>query len=102
MSFRKTNTRPNVIKIEKNIPVPHWIVNRSSKYGFLKTLEIGDSFLINGDTPDFHPKSAASGCYSYAMMLRKKGGLHRDYRISCRTLDGTFAQPKQVRIWRVQ
>lgn len=36
--------------IEKNIPIPH---KRSSKrkheYAFLRQLEIGDSFLINGE-----------------------------------------------------
>ena len=93
---------PNVIKIEKNIPVPHWTANRRSRYSFLENLEVGESFLINGDTPDYTPKSAASSCYTYAMILRKKGGLHRDYRISCRTIKVTFSNPKQVRIWRVQ
>jgi hypothetical protein len=102
MSLRNNNARPNVIKIEKNIPVPKWIPNRNSRYSFLKTLEVGDSFLINGDTPDYNPKSAASSCYSYALMLRRKGGLHRNYRICCRTLVGTFKNPRQVRIWRVQ
>ena len=91
---------PNVIKIEKNIPMPSRnYFGRGSRYGFIKDLEVGDSFVINGNTPDFTPKSAMSTVYSVAHSLRKKG---HDFRVSCRILAGTNRKPLSVRIWRTR
>ena len=92
---------PNVIKIEKNIPMPvRTYFGRGSRYGFIKDLEVGDSFVINGNTPDFTPKSAMSTVYSVAHSFRKKTG--RDFRVSCRILAGTNRNPLSVRIWRTK
>ena len=93
---------PNVIKIDRNVPVPKMVCRRSSRYSFLRDLDVGDSFVINGSTPDFNPKGAISSCYTYALTLRRRGGMYKNFRIACRTLEGTFKRPKEVRIWRVQ
>ena len=93
---------PNVIKIDRNVPVPKMLYHRTSRYDFLKHLDVGDSFVINGDTPDYNPKQASSSCYSFALSLRRKGGMHKNFRIACRTLEGSFRRPRSVRIWRVQ
>ena len=91
---------PNVIRIEKNVPMPtRNYFGRESRYGFIKDLEVGDSFIINGNTPDYTPKSAMSTVYSLAHSLRKKGS---DFRVSCRILAGTNRNPSSVRIWRTQ
>ena len=92
----------NVIKVDRHVPMPKMVYHRTSRYGFLKELEVGESFLINGSTPDYHPKKSTSSCYSYALNLRRKGGMYKNFRVSCRTLKGTFRNPKEVRIWRVQ
>ena len=90
-----------VIQIEKHIPMPAQRGDGSSKYDFLKDLELGDSFVIDDNTPDFDPKEALSSCYSYAYKLREKGGEFGGFRISARTLRGNTKRPRSVRIWRV-
>ena len=99
---------PNVIKIEKNIPMPtRTYFGRGSRYNFIKDLEVGDSFVINGNTPDYTPKSAMSTVYSMAHAIRKKGkknlnSNYSDFRVSCRILSGTNRKPLSVRIWRTK
>ena len=105
----------NVIKIDKNIPLPKVThANRRSHFHFLKSLEVGDSFIVNGNTPNLNPKSAMTACYSLAKKYRdlsvrgdKDGKVVSDYqlrnfRISIRTQEGTSLKPKSVRIWRVR
>ena len=99
----------NVIKIDKNIPLPKVThANRHSHFHFLKSLEVGDSFIVNGNTPNLNPKSAMTACYSLAKKYRDlsvRGGSDyqlRNFRISIRTQDGTSLKPKSVRIWRVR
>ena len=48
----------NVITIEKNIPIPEPRIagGRKFLYGFLRSVEVGDSFVINGNTPGFTQK----------------------------------------------
>ena len=99
----------NVIKIDKNIPLPKVThTNRRSDFHFLKSLEVGDSFMVNGNTPNLSPKSAMTACYSLAKKYRDlsvKGGSDyqlRNFRISIRTQEGTSLKPKSVRIWRVR
>ena len=94
--------KPNVIHIEKHIPMPKQTYRRSSKYQFMKRLEVGDSFIIDNNNPDFTPREAVSSIYSYVHMLRKKGGMYRNFRIAIRTLKGSFKQPTSVRVWRIQ
>ena len=91
----------NVIKIDKHVPMPAQRGNGSSKYDFLKELEIGDSFVIDDNTPDFDPKEGLSSCYSYIYKLRQQGGEFRGIRISARTIRGNTKRPRAVRIRRV-
>ena len=89
------------IKIEKHIPVPEARNFGVSKYKFLESLEIGDSFIVDINTAGFSPKESPAGCYNYAQKLREKGGKFRDFRVASRLLGGTTRRPKSVRIWRV-
>ena len=97
----------NVIKIDKNVPLPKATTyhggNRRSQFHFLKELEVGDSFEVNGNTPDIRPKTAMTACYTLAKKYRGLGVYKfKDFRISVRTLHGTSAKPKTIRIWRVR
>jgi len=85
----------NVITIEKNVPRPN--VHRGTggltpKYDFLSTLEIGDSFVINGNMPDYKP-TCSSTLYAQA----KERGL----KVSIRTEEGPAKLPTRIRVWRV-
>ena len=96
---------PNIIKIDKNIPLPRpnlYGRQRPSKFDFITELDVGDSFEVNGNTPDLKPSSVAHSCYSVAGKVRKKGGIHRNFRVACRTLEGTTLKPLKVRVWRIQ
>ena len=48
----------NVITIEKDIPIPP-IASKGEhgKYRFVNQMQVGDSFVINGNTPDITPKA---------------------------------------------
>ena len=71
----------NVIKIDKHVPLPKAATYQGgsprSRFHFLKTLEVGDSFEINGNTPGISPKSAMSACYLLAKNYRQLG----DYKV---------------------
>ena len=94
----------NIIKIEKNIPIPQirWGDGKVSRLNFIKDLDIGDSFVINGQTPDITPLSALNAAYSLAHKLRKEGGINFNFKVTCRVIDGSHSKPKAVRIWRVR
>ena len=94
----------NIIKIEKNIPIPEvrWGAGKPSRLNFIKDLDIGDSFVINGQTPDITPLSALNAAYSLAHKLRKEGGETFNFKVTCRVIDGSHSKPKAVRIWRVR
>ena len=94
--------KANVIQIEKHVPMPRQRNTGRSKFQFLKRLEVGDSFVIGNDNPDLTPRGSISSMYSYVHMLRKKGGMYRNFRIAIRTLKGSFKQPTSVRVWRIQ
>ena len=71
-------TVPSVIKVESNIPIPTMRTGtgRPSKYNFIETLEIGQSFAINGDTPHFKAKTVGSSskfCKSTSSTIQPKG-----------------------------
>ena len=87
----------NVITIEKNVPIPEPRVAGGGKYRyrFLKSVEIGDSFVINGNTPGFTPKGVRQ--YLYCQHCKKHG---RRYTI--RTLSGPNEKPTAIRAWRIQ
>jgi len=91
---------PNVIKIRDNVPLPTPTMSRQlSKYGFISTLEVGQSFEINGDTPDYKAKSLAPAAYAVAKHIRKHTR-DRKFTVSCRTLKGTCKEPVIVGCWR--
>ena len=85
----------NVITIEKNVPRPPIRMRdgKRAKYDFLSTLEIGDSFVINGNMPDYKP-----GCSSTLYAQAKD----RDLRISIRTEEGPSDKPTRIRVWRTE
>ena len=96
---------PNVIKIDKDIPIPAPKTfsggrPRRSKFHFLRELSVGDSFEVNGNTPGLKPTNVMTACYTLASKYRKLGGMYRDFRITCRTLEGTSLKPLKIRVWR--
>ena len=86
----------NIITIEKNIPIPKLMHGYGRvRYKFLENMEIGDSFVINGNTPDFTPKGVRQYLYS---QHSKKDAI----RFTIRTLSGPNDQPTAIRAWRVK
>ena len=86
----------NVITIEKNIPIPAIVNGRgcAEKYNFIKSMEIDDSFKINGVTPDFSPVGVRAHVYGL------NSNTDRSYTI--RTIEGKSSKPKAIRVWRVK
>ena len=84
----------NVITIEKNIPIPEltWIGSNAIKYRFIESMEVTDSFSINGNTPDFSPIGVRA--YVYGL----NSNTDRTYTI--RTIRGESSSPEEIRIWR--
>ena len=92
-------TVPNVIKIRSNVQLPapkHLVL---SKYGFISTLEVGESFEVDADTPDFKAKSLAPAAYSIAKHVRTTTR-NKKFTVACRTLHGTCKNPTAVGVWR--
>ena len=90
----KTMNNTNIITIEKNVPVPSIITRTRDKYMFLQNMVVGDSFVINGSTPDFSPDSTRN--YVYAEHSKK-----HNRRYTIRTLSGHCEKPTAIRVWRV-
>ena len=91
---------PNVIKIRDNVPLPApRMTLQLSKYGFISALEVGQSFEINGDTPDYNAKSLAPAAYAVANHVRRHT-TNTKFTVSCRTLKGTCKEPVIVGCWR--
>ena len=88
-------SKPNVITIEKNVPIPElsWSCN-TTKYNFMDNLELTDSFYINGNTPDFSPVSVRS--YVYGLNSKT------DRKYTIRTIEGPSKNPVAIRIWRTK
>lgn len=86
-------SQTNVITIEPNIPLPA-VIGRGdgTKYNFIDTMQINDSFVINGNTPDFSAISVRAHVYK----LNSK--TERNYTI--RTLSGQSTNPIAIRVWR--
>ena len=86
---------PNIITIEKNVPIPDLTWGCSKiKYSFVERMEVGDSFYINGVTPDFTPLSVK------AHMYKLNSETDRTYTV--RTVEGTSQDAKAVRVWRTK
>ena len=56
--------KTNIITIEKNVemPTPRGYTSHE-KYNFVEKMEVGDSFVINGNTPDFSPENTRKHMY---------------------------------------
>ena len=88
--------KPNVITIERNIPIPEIQVRGDrAKYMFLNAMQAGDSFCINGNTPDYSPKAVRSHVYG-------KHSTKTKVRYTVRTIRGDSNNPKEIRVWRVK
>ena len=93
------NTIPNVIQIRNNVPLPepkHLVL---SKYGFISTLQVGQSFEVDATTHDFKPGSLAPAAYQIASTVRNT--TNKRFKIACRTLEGTSGNPTRVGCWRI-
>tara|TARA_R100000049_G_C1867115_1_gene28302 strand:- start:133 stop:474 length:342 start_codon:yes stop_codon:yes gene_type:complete len=93
------NTVPNVIQIRNNVPLPdpkHLVL---SKYGFISTLQVGQSFEVDTHTHDFKPSSLAPAAYQIASTVRST--TNKRFKIACRTLEGTSTEPTRVGCWRI-
>ena len=90
---------PNVIKICNNVPLPEPKGMTLSKYGFISTLKIGQSFEVTTTTHDFKPSSLAPAAYKIASTVRQT--TNKKFKVACRTLEGTSQHPTKVGCWRV-
>ena len=99
LTFSHVNAVPDTIEIRNNVPLPvpnHLVMN---KYGFISTLQVGESFEISKHTHNFKPKSLAPAAYQVASSVRKN--TNRLFTIACRTLEGTSTDPTRVGCWRI-
>ena len=87
--------KTNIITIEKGIPIPTytWGAN-STKYNFIENMEVGDSFYINGTTPDFSTISVKAHMY--------KLNTNTDRKYTIRTIEGKSKNPISIRVWRIK
>ena len=91
---------PKCIKIRNNVHLPPiFRPQHLNKYGFISTLEICESFEVNGDTPDYKARSLAPAAYSVASHVRKSS--NKDFRVACRTVEGSCKDPVRAACWRV-
>ena len=88
----------NVIRIESNVPIPTPRVVGSSKYSFMREMEVGDSFEIDSSNTDFSPTSVRSYAYNFQAKMSHK----LNYKFVVRMTRGTGKRPKAIRVWRVQ
>lgn len=89
----------NVITIEKNIPIPPKVYHGRrghGKYNFVYKMEVGDSFKINGNTPNFKPKKVRQ--FMYTLNCKKSSPM----RFTVHTLEGHSKNPKSIRVWRIK
>ena len=90
---------PTVIKICNNVPLPEPKHMTLSKYGFISTLKVGQSFEVTTTTIDFKPSSLAPAAYQIASTIRNT--TNKKFKVACRTLEGTSQHPTKVGCWRV-
>ena len=91
-------TVPACIKIRNNVDLPPVYRPMLNKYGFISLLEIGQSFEVNGDTPDYKAKSLAPAAYTIASHVRKT--TNKRFKVACRTIEGTSTNPIRSACWR--
>ena len=91
---------PTEILIRDNVELPcPERGNTYSKYGFITTLEVGESFEVDGDTPGFKAKSPAPAAYAIAKQVRTTTR-NKKFTVACRTVHGTCKDPLVVGVWR--
>ena len=90
---------PKCIKIRSNVDLPPVHRSMMNKYGFISLLEVGESFEVNGDTPNYKAKSLSAAAYSVASHVRKT--TNKKFRVACRTVEGTSANPIRSACWRI-
>ena len=94
------NGIPTEIIIRSNVPLPcPERGNTISKYGFISTLEVGESFEVDGDTPGFKAKSLAPAAYAIAKHVRTTTR-NKKFTVACRIVHGTCKEPTVVGCWR--
>jgi hypothetical protein len=95
------NNSINTIVIEKDIPIPSPRGRGSAgKYNFVLDLEAGDSFVVNGNTPNMSAR--AIKCWVYNQPRKGLTAEMRSRKYACRTLRGSSLNPTAVRIWRIR
>ena len=97
--YEHLNEIPNVIKVRNNVPLPQPRHLNTTKYGFISTLKVGESFIVDKTTRNFQPKSLAPAAYQIASNIRHD--TETKFTISCRTLEGTCGNPTKVGCWRI-
>ena len=87
----------NVITIEKNIPIPLTSPQkRKLNLDFVRRMDIGDSFKINGNTPSLKPKAVRQ--YMYNLNSRKNIPM----KFTVHTTRGHSINPSEIRVWRTE
>tara|TARA_Y100000310_G_scaffold103980_1_gene102301 strand:- start:233 stop:541 length:309 start_codon:yes stop_codon:yes gene_type:complete len=99
VTTHETHIVPACIKIRNNVTLPPVYRPVMNKYGFIALLEEGQSFEINGDTPEFKPKSLGPAAYQVAKYVRRT--TNKKFRVACRTIEGTSTHPTKTACWRV-
>jgi|TARA_R100000049_G_C1870271_1_gene30326 hypothetical protein len=92
------HTVPKCIKIRTDVPLPP-ARPYMTRYAFIQTLDVGESFEVNGDTPGYKAKSLAPAAYQVASFVRKT--TNKKFKIACRTLEGTSKNPIRTAVWRI-
>ena len=92
-------TVPACIKVRNNVELPSVFRPTLNKYGFISLLEVGQSFEVNGDTPEYKAKSLAPAAYTVASHIRKT--TNKKFRVACRTIEGTSSNPIRSACWRI-
>ena len=98
-AYDHLNEVPNVIKVRNNVPLPQPRHLNTTKYGFISTLKVGESFVVDTTTRNFHPKSLAPAAYQIASNIRHD--TDAKFTVSVRTLEGTSGNPTKVGCWRI-
>ena len=89
--------KTNIITIENNVELTTTRGYTShEKYNFVEKLDVGDSFVINGNTPDFSPENTRK--HMYIRNARKTSNV----KYAVRTLSGHSKNPTAIRVWRVK
>ena len=86
---------PDCITISNDVPVP---LNTREKWGFIRGLEINDSFEVGKLTPNYSPKSLGPAAYQIQHKMRKAG--HVTFTVTVRTLEGPSDEPITTGCWR--